>query len=222
MDDMTLCQKLDLLEPLMGFVAHKLNNSLAIINGYTEMLKVECKDSSSCLEKIAKINQSSQNMSDFMLELLLLSDRCPLNIHKKSLSDLEKRLKTSIGEYFKNRFEYSAQLNDDKLYVNIDIEQFDIAVMSMLKAFDQISNQQCDVALNIFSEKGLRLSLEVGNLSHFPDDNDDLFDAFTKESADLKPDALALLLFYSIVKKHKWNLDAKYENKLLALDIIVN
>lgn len=220
MDNMTLCQKLDLLEPLMGFIAHRLNNSLAIINGYTEMLKIDCKDNEQSLEKIHKIVQSSQIMSDFMLELLLLSDRCPLNVHNKRLNEVYDILDKRVTSYFDKRFSSSNHLSEHDLMIDVDIEQLEIAILAMLKAFDKVSFQKCSINLDLMlNDSNPCLMLEVSDLGHLDSVEGDMFDPFDKESSELKPDALALLLFYSIVKKHDWHMDANYKGKLLSLKI---
>lgn len=217
MKNIELKHKLDLLEPLMGFIAHKLNNSLAIINGYTEMIQLENSNNEKVMDKVNKITQSSNRMSDFILQLLLLSDRCPLAFKCIKVEKFIEMLSVNMKDILNNRFNIKA--TDTKRSLIIDADQFGIAMSSLINVFNNITDNKCTLEfLSKISDDELIITLSFAKTRYkFIDEG--FFDPFSKESGDLKEDCLALLLLYSMVKKHKGTIDVKCIDNNLKFEI---
>lgn len=216
-NNIDLHQKINLLEPLMGFVAHKLNNSLAVINGYTEMVQLENCDDYKLIEKIRKISQASNRMSDFLLQLLLLSDRCPLRFKEHKAKIFVVRLCDAVSKILIDRVDVDLE-NTDRIFM-VDLEQFELALTSLINIFEASTDNKINIKIcSRVVDDNLVLDIDIlGHIYRNVDDN--FFDPFVKESANLNDDTLALLLLYSIVKKHNGTISVQVKDEKLSFEI---
>lgn len=220
MTTLSLDDKLKIVEPLLGFIAHKLNNSLAVINGYMELLKKSCSDDEPALNKLDKINQSADQINQVLMQLLLLSDRGLLN-----------RSEIDFAEFYNSIVENIREILDDRLLVtenkisriiNLDVEQLKVVLLALFKTFDHSTYKKSKVImLSRQVGSGIELNFKISGLGINANELDDYFDPFTKKSEELKSESLIILLLYSLVKKHNGSINVCLnDNNEFCINII--
>lgn len=125
-------QKMDALGKLTGGIAHDYNNMLAIILGYSEILKTELSKDKRLTGFVKEIFKAGERGSKLTNKLLDFSRHKPakekniVNINSLIL-DLERMLKSTLTA----RIDLNFNLESNLWNANIDIADFENAILNM-------------------------------------------------------------------------------------------
>jgi signal transduction histidine kinase len=202
-------EKLAAIGQLVAGVAHELNNPLASIVGYSELMTDEIKDGPA-RQKLEKMIREAQRMRRIIENLLRFARQN--NLEKKS-ANLHSLLQDvlALREYHirNHDVELKVQVEPDLPPVALDEDQFKQILLNLL-------NNSID-ALEGRARKLIRIeALRRGNrvLLHFDDngpgfrDPNRVFDPFYTTKPVGKGTGLGLSICYGIVKEHGGEIQA--------------
>jgi two-component system NtrC family sensor kinase len=202
-------EKLAAIGQLVAGVAHELNNPLASIVGYSELMTDEIKDGPA-RQKLEKMIREAQRMRRIIENLLRFARQN--NLEKKS-ANLHSLLQDvlALREYHirNHDVELKVQVEPDLPPVALDEDQFKQILLNLL-------NNSID-ALEGRARKVIRIeALRRGNrvLLHFDDngpgfrDPNRVFDPFYTTKPVGKGTGLGLSICYGIVKEHGGEIQA--------------
>lgn len=149
-EQLVQAQRMESIGRFAGGVAHDLNNVLAIILGYGEVLEAEVPPGSRLAEPIGEINAAGQRAIQLTRQLLAFSRRQVLEVRPLDLNavvgDFEKMLRRLLRE----DIEMTVLLSPVPRFVKADTTQIEQVLMNLcINARDAMP-------------KGGRLTIEVG------------------------------------------------------------
>jgi PAS domain S-box-containing protein len=124
-------QKMEAVGQLAGGVAHDFNNILAVIQGYSDLLKTDSGLSPAQLGYVEEIGSASQRAAVLTRQLLLFSRKQTLQLHdldlNESINDMTKMLRRTIGEDIELQFKFAMQ----PLPIHADAGMMDQVLMNL-------------------------------------------------------------------------------------------
>lgn len=202
-------EKLAAIGQLVAGVAHELNNPLASIVGYSELMTDEIKEGPP-RQKLDKMIREAQRMRRIIENLLRFARQN--NLEKKS-TNLETLLQDvlALREYHirNHEVELKVQVESDLPLVAVDEDQFKQILLNLLNNSMDALEGQHDKRIQI---RALRRGDRV--LVHFDDngpgfrDPNRVFDPFYTTKPVGKGTGLGLSICYGIVKEHGGEIQA--------------
>lgn len=202
-------EKLAAIGQLVAGVAHELNNPLASIVGYSELMTDEIKEEAP-RQKLEKMIREAQRMRRIIENLLRFARQN--NLEKKS-TNLETLLQDvlALREYHirHHEVELKVQVEPDLPLVAVDEDQFKQILLNLLNNSMDALEGQSDKKIHI---RALRRGDRV--LVHFDDngpgfrDPNRVFDPFYTTKPVGKGTGLGLSICYGIVKEHGGEIQA--------------
>ena len=166
-------QKMEAIGRLAGGIAHDFNNLLTVIKGYSQIFRIDLKESDLQRKNVEQIIKATDRAAVLIRQLLAFSRRQILEMKVLDLNfvlrDLEKMLRRVISE----DIELTIHLTDDLGRVKTDPGQIEQVVMNLaVNAKDAMPN-------------GGRLTIETANV--------DLDDAYAHSHIDVTPGRYVML-----------------------------
>ncbi len=168
-----ISQRMEAIGRLTSGIAHDFNNLLSVIIGYSDLLLLKYKDKSQITGEIKEIQKAANRAANLIHQLLIFSRKQILkpkviNLNK-SIQDLEKILRRTIGENIK----LTIDLNPDISNIMADPAQIEQILMNLVvNAKDAMKN-------------GGILTIKTDNI--YLDEN------YTKLHPDIKPGEYVML-----------------------------
>jgi PAS domain S-box-containing protein len=218
-------QKMEAIGKLAGGIAHKFNNLLMAMGGYSELLLNEINKNEPGYENAKKIKEVVSQSSSLTKQLLAFSrkqnlDLKPVNINS-IIEDTQNLLKSFIGE----NIQLNIKLNPDLEKIKADADQLQQVILNLaVNARDAMPNG------GIFSiqTKCVELSEEDYNSSHYVKPGkficvtvsdtgigidkkliNKIFEPFFSTKQRGKGTGLGLSTVYGIVKQHNGWINVK-------------
>lgn len=224
-------EKMEALGTLAGGVAHDLNNALAVLVGYSELLLMEIPEDNPWREKISKIEHSSHRAAAIISDLLTLARR---GVAASQVVNFNK----VISDYFNTpQFEklkiyhphviFKADLEQDLLNIKgspvhlektimnlisnaseaisdrgeVKIQTKNLYIDTPIMGYDEV--QQGDYVVLTVSDNGMGISSK---------DIEKIFEPFyTKKVMGRSGTGLGLAVVWGTVKDHKGYIDVQSE-----------
>ena len=212
-------QKLESIGRLAGGVAHDLNNLLAPILGYNELLINRLDEHSVEYQYVERVLQAAERAKNIVRQLLAFSrkdifDLKPVNLNK-ILIDFEKLLKRTIRENIKIVME----LNHDIPTINADKGKIEQVILNLAinaqDAMPEGGTLMLKTAFVVLDEKytkshkditpGPYVCLSVSDTGHGMDEETmkHIFEPFFTTKPKESGTGLGLSTVYGIIKQHK-------------------
>ena len=125
-------QRMEALGQLTGSIAHDFNNLLTIVAGQAEMLKQHVGDNARALRAVAAIAHAADRAESLTRQLLTFSRRQTLNpvtIEIKKQIEAFRTMLTSSGG---SAAALVTDIDDDVWPVNVDVPEFELALMNIV------------------------------------------------------------------------------------------
>lgn len=124
-------QKLDAVGRLAGGLAHDLNNVLAAIRGYAELLADELPSGTRAGEDLHNIQQASDKAAGITKKLLGLSRNQSVQRRTLRLNDVVRGLKPILRQLLTDRIEVRLELDPDAGLVKADQGQMEQVLINL-------------------------------------------------------------------------------------------
>jgi two-component system, NtrC family, sensor kinase len=202
-------EKLAAIGQLVAGVAHELNNPLASIVGYSELMTDEIKEGPP-RQKLDKMIREAQRMRRIIENLLRFARQN--NLEKKS-THLESLLQDvlALREYHirNHEVELKVQVEPDLPLVAVDEDQFKQILLNLLNnSMDALEGQR-DKKIQIRAlRSGDRVTLHFDDNGPGFRDPNRVFDPFYTTKPVGKGTGLGLSICYGIVKEHGGEIQA--------------
>ncbi|MCX6543178.1 MAG: response regulator [Acidobacteria bacterium] len=124
-------QKLDAVGRLAGGLAHDLNNVLAAIRGYAELLADELPAGTSAAADLRNIQEASDKASGITKKLLGLSRNQSVQRGTLNLNDVVRGLQPILRQLLTDRIEVRLELDPDAGLVKADLGQMEQVLVNL-------------------------------------------------------------------------------------------
>jgi len=124
-------RKVESIGRLAGGIAHDLNNLLAPILGYSEMLKEELKIDDKCKNIAGKILNAGLKARDLVRQLLAFSRKQTLKFKPMDLNRIIKDLKELLHRTIREDIKIKFNLSTDIIMVKADSSQIEQVIMNL-------------------------------------------------------------------------------------------
>jgi two-component system NtrC family sensor kinase len=196
-------EKLAAIGQLVAGVAHELNNPLASIVGYSELLTDEVADDSS-RRKLEKLMREAQRMKRIIENLLRFARQNHLEKKSANLQGLLQEV-VSLREYHLRNHDIAVQIDieDNLPSVALDEDQFKQILLNLLNnsidALEHASRKRIHIEA---SHMGDRVLVRFDDTGPGFADLNRAFDPFFTTKPVGKGTGLGLSICYGIVKEH--------------------
>ncbi len=219
-------EKLAALGGLVSGVAHEINNPLAIISGYSELLMNDKSLDDVCQKKISKIYDSSQRCAKIIRNLLRFARESRITKEEIDIREvLADALTLREYEFKVNNIQIIRNFPENTLTTLGDYQLLRQVFINLFSnSFDAITefNDSGTLTVNVSGEED-SLTIEIiDNGPGVPEGiRAKLFDPFFTTKPPGKGTGLGLSLSYGIIDEHEGNIriDADYKE---GTKIIVN
>jgi len=209
-------EKSALLDSLVGGIAHEINNKLAPIIGFSELLLAQLELGQPA-DKLARyctmIRDSAMESAKIIRQLLQLSRPVSAELSPCDLREIVKEvisfLKFRIRE---SRSEVLLELPDHEAVIRADPTQIKQVVINLLlNALDAVEKQAQKQLRMSISERDNKIVLKVADTGHGikPEHLPQIFDPFFTTKSVEQGSGLGLSVCLSIVKQHSGEISVK-------------
>ena len=140
-DKLLQSHKMESVGRLAGGVAHDFNNKLAVILGYSELLKMKYPDDQELQEELTEISKAAEHSRDMTGQLLAFSRQQLVSPRIINPNDLVNDTKKTLPRLIGADIVISFQLGKDLWNISIDPVQMDQIIMNLtLNARDAMPN----------------------------------------------------------------------------------
>jgi two-component system, NtrC family, sensor kinase len=220
-------EKLAAIGQLVAGVAHELNNPLASIVGYSELLTDEITSGAS-RQKLDKMIREAQRMRRIIENLLRFARQNSLEKKSANLQALLQEV-LALHEYhiMEHKVDVQVEIEPDLPQVAVDEDQFKQILLNLLNNSIDAMGSAADKRIRIeASRREDRIILRFDDNGPGFDDINRVFDPFYTTKPIGKGTGLGLSICYGIVKEHggdiqAMNLDPRGARIVLELPALV-
>ncbi len=220
---LTHSQKVESIGQLAGGLAHNLNNTLSVINGYATLLKIADGLQPEHKDNVKKIMEASAQASALTHSMLAYSHTQVLKQTVQNINELLTNAGGFIRQLMREDIEIKITLSEEPLMVNIDGGQLEQVLMNMsTNARDAMPNggvlhisvtrgKMTDHDTDRLSKPCAILSLTDTGSGMNEETRKRVFDPFftTKELG--KGTGLGLAMVFGIIRQHGGYIDVQSE-----------
>lgn len=206
-------QRLEAMKQFAGIMAHKFNNLLTVINGYTDLLLLQMTDKSPYFSQLQEIHHSALKATSVVQQLLVFSRGNPITLESISLNALILDMKSMLKRLVGQRIELKLILNDHNDIVNADKNKTEQLILNLVltardsmpdggKITIELKNTEITKPeYDIKSGNYLTISINyTGELSN--EIKNGIFEPFSLNGDLPQKDILRLISIYSTSKQH--------------------
>ena len=124
-------QRMESIGRLAGGIAHDLNNILAVILGYGELIESELVPSSHLAEPIGEINVAGRRARELTRHLLAFSRRQVLEMRPLDLNAVVGGFEKMLRRFLREDIEMTVLLDPKARFVNADTTQIEQVLMNL-------------------------------------------------------------------------------------------
>jgi len=209
-------EKSAMLDSLVGGIAHEINNKLAPIIGFTELLLgqlVRGQPPEKLTRYCSMIRESALDSAKIIRQLLQLSRPVTAELAICDVRDLVREVVAFLGFRIRETgCEILLDLAADRMLVRADATQLKQVVINLtLNALDALQSRQKKQLRFTVSEQNDRVVLKVADSGHGikPEHLPNIFDPFFTTKNPDKGSGLGLSVCLSIVKQHGGEISAR-------------
>ncbi|HSY43547.1 MAG TPA: ATP-binding protein [Candidatus Acidoferrum sp.] len=209
-------EKSAMLDSLVGGIAHEINNKLAPIIGFSELLLGQLERGQSP-ERLARycsmIRESAMDSAKIIRQLLQLSRPVTAEMVACDLRELVREVVAFLGFRIRESgCEVVLDLPEDKIFIRADVTQVKQVIINLtLNALDALdTGQKKQLRFNV-TEQNDRVMLKVSDSGHGirPENLQHIFDPFFTTKDPDRGSGLGLSVCLSIIKQHGGEITAK-------------
>ncbi len=124
-------QKVESIGQLAGGMAHNLNNTLCVINGYAALMKIADDLTPAHKNNVKKIMEASAQASALTHSMLAYSHKQVLKQKVQNINELVTKTGEFIRHLIRTDIEFTCTLSEVPLLVNVDGGQLEQVLMNM-------------------------------------------------------------------------------------------
>jgi two-component system, cell cycle sensor histidine kinase and response regulator CckA len=209
-------EKSAMLDSLVGGIAHEINNKLAPIIGFSELLLSQFERGQSP-ERLARycsmIRESAMDSAKIIRQLLQLSRPVTVELVACDLRELVREVIAFLGFRIRESVcEVILDLPPEKIFVRADVTQMKQVIINLtLNALDALqAGRKKQVRFSVTTQND-RVVLKVADTGHGirPEHLQNIFDPFFTTKNPDRGSGLGLSVCLSIIKQHGGEITAK-------------
>ena len=211
--------KMEAVGRLASAVSHDFNNTLAVLLGYSDLLKSSLEKDTIAYERASKIHTSVQNAKSLIKKLLRFSRKDKLDVKPLDITKFLQIFYSTVKDFLRENIKLKFKVTSSSIYSEADASQLNQIFMNLIvNAQDAMPDGgslsiECDVINldesyvikrpNVIS--GDYVLIAISDTGHGIPKNviDKIFDPFFTTKTAAKGTGLGLSTVYGIVKQHK-------------------
>ena len=209
-------EKSAMLDSLVGGIAHEINNKLAPIIGFSELLLGQLERNQPT-EKLTRycsmIRESALDSAKIIRQLLQLSRPVTVDLVVCDVRELVREVVAFLGFRIReSECEILLDLPADKMLVRADVTQLKQVIINLtLNALDALDADRKKQLRFYVAEQNERIVLKVADTGHGikPEHLANIFDPFFTTKNPDRGSGLGLSVCLSIIKQHRGEITAR-------------